>query len=138
MDSLLKKLNYKSGMQIWVSAQPTEFEPVLSQWQEAEYVAAGLSDADFFIIFVQSEAGIATGLETVLSQVQQDQVLWFAYPKGTSKRYKASINRDSGWTMLGTHGFEPVRQVAIDEDWSALRFRKLEYIKQMNRKKRLG
>ena len=26
-------------------------------------------------------------------------------------------------------GFDTVRQVAIDEDWSALRFRRLEYIK---------
>ena len=31
-------------------------------------------------------------------------------------------------------GYEPVRQVAIDEDWSALRFRKVEFIKTMNRK----
>mgnify|MGYP005835701873 CR=1 FL=1 len=28
---------------------------------------------------------------------------------------------------------EPVRQVAIDEDWSALRFRRVEYIKTMTR-----
>jgi hypothetical protein len=26
-------------------------------------------------------------------------------------------------------GFDTVRQVAIDEDWSALRFRRVEYIK---------
>ena len=31
------------------------------------------------------------------------------------------------------HGFEPVRQVAIDEDWSALRFRRAEHIKTMTR-----
>jgi hypothetical protein len=27
-----------------------------------------------------------------------------------------------GWNMLGHEGFEPVRMVAIDEDWSANAF----------------
>ncbi len=34
---------------------------------------------------------------------------------------------------MGAVGFEGVRQVAIDEDWSALRFRRVEYIKRMTR-----
>ena len=55
------------------------------------------------------------------------------YPKGTSKKYKCEFNRDSGWPALGAGGYEPVRMVAIDEDWSALRFRKAEKIKSMTR-----
>jgi hypothetical protein len=63
-------------------------------------------------------------------------VVWFAYPKGTSKKYKSEINRDNGWQILGELGFEGVRGVAIDEDWSALRFRRVEFIKAMNRDKK--
>jgi len=59
--------------------------------------------------------------------------LWFAYPKGSSKRYKCEFNRDNGWAVLGSLGFEGVRMVAIDEDWSALRFRRVEYVKNMTR-----
>jgi hypothetical protein len=59
--------------------------------------------------------------------------VWFAYPKGSSKRYKSEINRDHAWLSLGQEGFEPVSMVAIDEDWSAVRFRRLEFIKQMKR-----
>ena len=36
--------------------------------------------------------------------------------------------------MVGQYNLEPVRLVAIDEDWSALRFRKVEYIKKITRK----
>ncbi|WP_391118049.1 hypothetical protein [Psychrobacillus sp. L3] len=36
--------------------------------------------------------------------------------------------------ILANEGFEPVRNIAIDEDWSALRFRKVENIKKMVRK----
>ncbi len=62
-----------------------------------------------------------------------DAVVWVAYPKGTSKNYQCEFNRDNGWGKLGEHGFEPVRQVAIDADWTALRFRRVEYIKKMIR-----
>ena len=64
----------------------------------------------------------------------EDQQIWLAYPKGTFKRYKAQINRDSGWKYLGEFDVEGVRKIAINEDWSALRFRKRKYIKVMNRK----
>jgi hypothetical protein len=56
-------------------------------------------------------------------------------PKGTSKKYKSQIDRDHGWNMLGHEGFEPVRMVAIDEDWSAKRFRRAGFIKNMTRPK---
>jgi hypothetical protein len=62
-----------------------------------------------------------------------DVILWFAYPKGTSKKYKCDFNRDTGWAALGAAGFEPVRMVAIDDDWSALRFRRVEYIQSLKR-----
>ena len=62
-----------------------------------------------------------------------DAVIWFAYPKGSSKRYTCEITRDTGWQALGRAGFEPVRMVAIDEDWTAVRFRRVDFIKTMTR-----
>jgi hypothetical protein len=46
------------------------------------------------------------------------------------------FNRDTGWASLGAAGFEGVRMVAIDEDWSALRFRRVEFIRAMTRYKK--
>jgi hypothetical protein len=60
---------------------------------------------------------------------QGDALLWFAYPKGTSKRYQCEFNRDTGWGVIRGAGFESVRMVAIDADWSAVRFRRLNFIK---------
>jgi hypothetical protein len=62
-------------------------------------------------------------------KILRDALLWFAYPKGTSKRYACEFNRDTGWHVIRKAGFDSVRQVAIDEDWSALRFRRVEYVK---------
>ncbi len=55
---------------------------------------------------------------TVARLQVEDPIIWIAYPKGSSKKYKCEFNRDTGWYVLGEAGFEPVRQVAIDEDWS--------------------
>jgi hypothetical protein len=57
-----------------------------------------------------------------------DAILWFAHPKGTSTKYSCDFNRDDGWEVLRQAGFDSVRQVAIDDDWSALRFRRVEFI----------
>jgi len=67
------------------------------------------------------------------ARLEGDATLWFAYPKGTSRRYTCDFNRDTGWDAVGRIGFEPVRQVALDEDWSALRFRRAEFIKSLRR-----
>ncbi len=54
-------------------------------------------------------------------------------PKGTSKKHTCDFSRDSGWQIMGDLGYEPVRMVSIDDDWSAFRFRKVENIKKMTR-----
>jgi hypothetical protein len=71
----------------------------------------------------------------IARKAEGDAIVWFAYPKGTSKKYKSRIDRDHGWSVLGHEGFEPVRMVAIDEDWSAIRFRRANFIKNMTRPK---
>jgi hypothetical protein len=71
--------------------------------------------------------------KTIGKKVEGDAVVWFAYPKGSSKKYKSEINRESGWKEMGEAGFEPVRMVAIDEDWTAVRFRRADFIKTMKR-----
>ena len=64
-------------------------------------------------------------------RLEGDAVLWCAYPK--ARRYRCAFTRDSGWAAMGAAGSEPVRQVAIDEDWSALRFRRVEHIARLRR-----
>ena len=61
-----------------------------------------------------------------------DALLWLANPKGASKKYQCDFNRDTGWSLLKDAGFDTVRAVAIDEDWSALRFRRVEHINSVS------
>ena len=55
-------------------------------------------------------------------RLARPEVLWVAYPKGN----RTDLNRDSLWPILGEHGLRPISQVAVDDVWSALRFRPLK------------
>jgi hypothetical protein len=135
MTPLFNKLNWKGQSDIVVLNAPDGFARELDALQgvTVHTDAAGLDRVDFALAFVMTNAELQAAADAVLPMAQGDAVVWFAYPKGSSKRYKCEFNRDSGWAPLGAAGFEGVRQVAIDEDWSALRFRRVEFIKSMKR-----
>jgi hypothetical protein len=87
------------------------------------------ASVQFALAFTQQQAELDRLSKLLAAHSSGDVVLWFAYPKGTSKRFTCEFNRDTGWHVIRDAGFASVRQVAIDEDWSALRFRRSEYIK---------
>ena len=128
------KLNLKDQTEIVVLNAPASFEPELKSLKgvTVRRDAKG-GDIDFSLAFVMTQKEVDTVGPQVAKKAKGDAVVWFAYPKGSSKKYKSQINRDSGWAVMGKAGFEPVRMVAIDEDWSAVRFRRVEFIKTMNR-----
>lgn len=93
----------------------------------------GIEQIAFVLAFVMTQVEVNAVATTVAKKVPGDGVVWFAYPKAISKRYRCDFNRDTGWQVLGDLGFEGVRQVAIDDDWSALRFRRVEFVRTMSR-----
>jgi hypothetical protein len=93
---------------------------------------------EFVHVFVENIVEVKQFAVPAAKRLDRDGYLWVSYPKKASKKYKSDISRDQGWEPLGELGFEPVTQVSIDENWSALRFRKAEYIKKLTRKSALS
>lgn len=132
---VFRKLNLKDQKEIAVVNAPASFEGELKQLigvKVRREIPANGSVA-FVLSFVTKQRQVDTLARAVGTLTEGDAVVWFAYPKQSSKRYTSEINRDDGWKALGKAGFEPVRSVAIDEDWSASRFRRVEFIKTMTR-----
>ena len=134
MDPLLKKMNWKEGMKIRVWNVPTELSELVESWEKEGLMASEKGKPDFMLAFVQTEEEVEKYFSQMHELSPEDEAIWMAYPKGTSTRYKSQINRDKGWKYLGYFEYEGVRQIAIDEDWSALRFRKIRFMKTMTRK----
>jgi hypothetical protein len=135
MDPILKKLNYKEQATIFVLNAPTTLQSLLEAWQQHATIHNKLSKSpvQFAVAFCITQIDVDSTAEKLLPLADGDAVIWFCYPKGTSKKYKCEFNRDNGWAKLGEMDWEPVRMIAIDEDWSALRFRKTDFIKTMTR-----
>ena len=136
MDPLLKKLNFKDQKQVVLFNLPTDLGDLATAFALLAQVHKDFTTvekADFTIAFATKQEQVDAAAELIAQNTEGDAVVWLAYPKGSSKRYKCDFNRDNGWTKLGALGFEPVRQVAIDDDWSALRFRRVGFIKTMTR-----
>lgn len=135
MTRVFDKLQLKDRQEIVVLNAPASFEPELAG---LEGVAVrrdlqGVKEIHFSLAFVTTQGELDAAVKAITDRALGDAVVWFAYPKGTSKRYTSTINRDTGWDGLGAAGFEGVRMVAIDEDWSAVRFRRAEFITSMKR-----
>lgn len=131
ISALFKKLNLKDQAEIVVVNAPASFETELARLDSVKIVRdpGSAKSVEFAIAFAITQAELDHASKALAAKAKGDAILWIAYPKKTSKRYSCEFNRDSGWNVLRSAGFDSVRMVAIDEDWSALRFRRVEHIK---------
>ncbi|MEE4177587.1 MAG: hypothetical protein V2I46_08765 [Bacteroides sp.] len=137
MDPILKKLQYKGQPEVFVLKAPASFEPQIKSFSEQANVYRQLDDVremDYFVVFLTKKEEIDHLTPQIAPLLKGDAVCWMCYPKGSSKKYTCDFNRDTGWEIMKKYDLVGVSQVAIDEDWSALRFRRREYIKTLTRK----
>ena len=132
---VFQKLNLKDQREILVVNAPASFEIELTGLKGVALLRdpKKAKTVQFALAFARKQADVDALSAMLAAKAHGDAIVWFAYPKGTSKQYKCEFNRDSGWSVLKNAGFDTVRAVAIDEDWSALRFRRKEYIKSQAR-----
>jgi hypothetical protein len=128
MTPLFRKLNLGTHTRVHVLDAPASFERELAALAGIAIERAVKGRAAFAMAFVITKAGMESASSKLAKACTGDAVLWMVYPKGTSRRYRCEFNRDSGWSTLVAAGFESVRMVAVDEDWSALRFRRVEFV----------
>lgn len=135
MPGVFDKLQLKEQSEIVVLNAPESFEPELARLKGVKVRQSldGVKETEFAIAFAKTQPEVDAAVKGITARAKGDALVWFAYPKASSRRYTSTINRDTGWDSLGAAGFEAVRMIAIDEDWSAVRFRRAEFIKSMKR-----
>jgi hypothetical protein len=73
------------------------------------------------LVFVVDRAALEENRDRIVGAAANDRLTWVAYPK--SGQLGTDLHRDSLAVLLMPSGVQPVRQIAVDEVWSALRFR---------------
>lgn len=127
MDKTLKdKFQFKNVTRLAVRNAPQGYAGrLVEQMEGIEVIDGPDASADALLLFVNNRAeaeALAPGAVAAVAGVKPEGILWVAYPKGSSK-VKTDVNRDTLWPIIQAHCWRPVRQVAVDEVWSALRFR---------------
>jgi hypothetical protein len=132
MGSIFEKLNLGNRQEIVVLHAPESFKPELARLPviTIHHHLESVAEAGFWLAFVTRRSEVEKLAPEIARRAKGDAIVWFAYPKGTSKKYTCDFNRDTGWASLKKLGFDSVRAVAIDEDWTAIRFRRKEFIKR--------
>ena len=74
------------------------------------------------LLIVQRQEELKKLGPQAVALLKPDALLWVAYPKKSSG-VETDLSRDNGWEVIAAFGYAGVRQVALNETWSALRFR---------------
>ena len=112
------KLQIKPGQRIATVAAPEDVGPIAGGCTSAADTPAS---ADVVVAFVRTRADLTTVAAPAIEAARGDRLAWIAYPK--AGKLGTDLNRDILAASLSGQGIQPVRQVAIDDVWSALRFR---------------
>jgi hypothetical protein len=120
---LLKKLGVKPGYRLLVLNAPDGYLDQLAPLPEkAELATKGKGPFDVVQLFVKNKAQVDRDAAKAIGAVKPRGLLWIAYPKKSSK-IETDISRDVGWETMKKADWEGVAIFAIDDTWSALRFR---------------
>jgi hypothetical protein len=114
------KLLIKPGTTVWASDLARL--DLVGPLPEGVHPVDALGEATTALLFADDATSLRAILGAHAGELAEPRAFWVAYPKGN----RSDVNRDSLWPILGEHGMRPISQVAVDDVWSALRFRALE------------
>src|SRR5688572_19764040 len=112
--ALAKKLNIKDGTKVRVVGKPRDVDL-------DDLVTTTAAKADAVVIFVKNLAEVDAKAAPVVEAAKQDRVAWLMYPK--AGKLGTDLNRDILWAHMQKQDVQAVRQISIDDTWSAMRFR---------------
>jgi hypothetical protein len=118
--TVAEKLTIKPGVAVWTS-HPDRL-PLVGDLPPGATVTADLAAATIAILFADDAASTTATLEAAKDHLTTTPTIWIAYPKAN----RTDINRDTLWPMVTPYGLRPNGQIALDDTWSALRFRPMK------------
>jgi hypothetical protein len=122
--SATERLGWTPGIAAHVSARPDALDTIPDE---------RAAEPELVLAFVRSVAEVGPRLAEALPLYRRGRRLWFAYPKKTGA-IRTDITRDHGWKPLREAGLVAVTQVAVDDTWSALRFRYRDEVAKLTRR----
>ena len=113
MSALDAKLQVRPGQKIALVGQGPDLAI------EAERADAAYADA--VLVFARNQSELTLHLPVLAGIARRGATAWLAYPK--ARQLGTDLNRDIIRQLVPAAGLDPVRQVSLDDIWSALRLK---------------
>lgn len=121
--SIARKLQMKANSTVLFVNAPKDHEAKIGPLPEGVFVVKKIGGRiDFIQVFVDSRRELEEHVPRLKRLLSPAGLLWVTYHKGTSE-VPTDINRDSIAAYARTVGMQAVAQIAIDENWSAMRLK---------------
>jgi hypothetical protein len=113
------KLQIKPGQSVCVVGRPQDV--ALDLGPEFS-LASDPAGSDVVIAYATNRAELRRVSSPLMAAARRDALTWVAYPK--AGQLGTDLNRDTLAALVQAEGARPVRQIALDDVWSALRLRR--------------
>jgi hypothetical protein len=115
-----ERLQVKGERRLAVTGAPDDVDRKIG----VENQRCEVSEADVVLLFAANRARLDSTLPSVLRRVSKDAIIWIAYPKLASK-LASDLSRNLIHALANKSGLDTVSQIAIDDDWSAMRVKRI-------------
>jgi len=126
---LLNKLRFKAAGTLYVINAPGDCH-YLFEGMEVKTSLPGRPTADQLILFAESSNVLDSFVAELDGKLADDAVFWIAYPKKSGK-IQSDLVRNEGWKLVFSL-YNGVSSAAVNNDWSAVRFKKKDPSKTTN------
>jgi hypothetical protein len=135
MNALAKKLLMKPGQQWLILNAPNNYPALLHPLPEGLQLIfeVGIS-VDGMQLFVKNSAELTETLNLAKPIITDGTVLWVIYPKKTSG-IPTDLEMMGSWDAAAKHDLRPVSSAAVNDTWTALRFRPEHLVKKSDSSK---
>ncbi len=121
--SLARKLGIKSGFQILLINQPIHYFKLFADFPEDVTIIESPTKEtlDFIHIFCTTQVKFESKIPNLKALLKKNGMLWVSWPKGSSK-IPTDLKRDFIREYILAIGLVDVKDAAIDQNWSGLKF----------------
>jgi len=129
MNALAKKLQMKPHTRWLLHNAPANYleslEPLPDDVEIVHNTAGSFNGVQ---LFVTNSAELADELKVIVPLLKDDTIFWIIYPKKNSG-ITTDLEMMSSWDAPAQYGIRPVASAAVNEVWTALRFRPVDKVK---------
>lgn len=122
-NALATKLQIKPDMTVLPIMPAFDYASVVEPLPSgAQIIAPDAAPADMVHLFAVDAAMLAQELPIALASLKPGGTLWISFPK-VGGGFKTDLNRDSTWQFMRSQGWDGIRQISMNDNWTAMRFK---------------